>query len=73
MFLQRKTSTAFAIVPYRGAAPAVQDLVGFGCKVSEPRIRHVNGNVDGSKFAPNFVAFNNLGPQRDGADVLQGE
>ena len=53
MFLQRETSTAFAIVPYRGATPAVQELGGFGCKVSEARIRHVNGNVDGSKFAPN--------------------
>jgi len=26
MFLQRETSTAFVLVPYRGAAPAVQDL-----------------------------------------------
>jgi tripartite-type tricarboxylate transporter receptor subunit TctC len=26
MFLQRETSTAFVLVPYRGGAPAVQDL-----------------------------------------------
>jgi tripartite-type tricarboxylate transporter receptor subunit TctC len=66
-FFRRETATQFTFVPYRGEAPAIQDLVAGPSVLSHPLVRagsikaYAVASETRSKLAPDIPAFGEMG------------